>query len=166
MKVCMLCVALAAALPVVSGTADTLIERPAEAAGPRSEEGTASWYGEWHHGRLTASGAPFDMYGLTAAHRTMPLGSLARVTSLRSGKSVVVVVNDRGPYLPYRVIDLSFGAARELGIVQSGLEDVRIEVIEMSSYFPLEVSEVEASSVEVSSVRASGRSVSAISQVL
>ncbi len=166
MRVSILCVALATALPVVSGTADALVGRPAEAAGPRCEEGTASWYGEWHHGRLTASGAPFDMYGLTAAHRTMPLGSLARVTSLRSGKSVVVVVNDRGPYLPYRVIDLSFGAARELGIVQSGLEDVRIEVIETSSYSPLEAGEVEVGSVEFSSVRASDRSVSAVLQVL
>ena len=91
--------------------------------------GIASWYGDRHQGRMTASGEIFDQNRLTAAHRTLPLDSKARVTNLENGRSVEVTVNDRGPYVRGRVIDLSARAARELGIIRRGLALVRIEVL-------------------------------------
>jgi rare lipoprotein A len=91
--------------------------------------GRASWYGAYHHGRRTASGERFDMHDLTAAHRTLPLGTEVKVTNLENGRSVNVVVNDRGPYKRGRVIDLSRRAAVELGIKEQGLAQVRIEVL-------------------------------------
>jgi hypothetical protein len=93
------------------------------------EVGIASWYGGRHQGRLTASGEVFDENQLTAAHRTLPLETTARVTNLENGRSVEVKVNDRGPYVSGRVIDLSARAAQELGMVQAGLAVVRIEVL-------------------------------------
>ncbi|GEM_PF-1806711 len=89
--------------------------------------GTASWYGNWHHGRPTASGAPFDMYELTAAHRTLPLGTVVRVTNLDNGRSVDVTINDRGPYVDGRIIDLSKCAARAIDMVGAGLAPVKVE---------------------------------------
>ena len=83
-------------------------------------KGRASWYGADFQGSPTASGEPFDMYGLTAAHRTLPLGSRARVTNLDNGRSVVVRINDRGPYRGGMMIDLSYGAAREIGMIPAG----------------------------------------------
>ena len=91
--------------------------------------GTASWYGPGFHGRKTASGERFDQDGMTAAHRNLPLGSLVRVTNLENGRKVTVEINDRGPYIRGRVIDLSRGAARRLGMVQDGLAEVRVEVL-------------------------------------
>lgn len=91
--------------------------------------GEASWYGAWHHGRPTASGAPFDQHALTAAHPTLPLGTRATVTNLATGASVDVVVNDRGPYVYGRDIDLSRAAAQAIGFVRAGLAAVRIEVV-------------------------------------
>ncbi len=91
------------------------------------EIGRASWYGEWHHGRTTASGAAFDMNALTAAHRTLPLGTNVRVTNLDNGRSIDVTINDRGPYVGRRVIDLSREAARELRMERAGLASVLIE---------------------------------------
>src|SRR5205823_6298814 len=79
------------------------------------QTGKASWYGDPHHGRKTASGEVFDMYALTAAHRTLPLGSRVRVTNLANGRAVDVRINDRGPTLADRIIDLSYAAARALG---------------------------------------------------
>ena len=76
--------------------------------------GTASWYGENFDGKPTASGEPYDMYDMTAAHLTLPMGSYVRVTNLRNGKAVIVRVNDRGPIVPGRIIDLSYGAAQAL----------------------------------------------------
>jgi len=90
--------------------------------------GMASWYGKQFHGRATASGEDFDMFELTAAHRQLPLGTEVRVTNLRNGKSVVVRVNDRGPYVGDRVIDLSYSAARLLSF-RSGVEKVRLDLI-------------------------------------
>jgi len=95
----------------------------------RSQVGLASWYGEPHQGRLTASGVPFDMRRLTAAHRTLPLGTRLRVTSLVNGRSVVVRLNDRGPYIPGRVIDLSQAAARAIGAVDRGVVPVRVDTL-------------------------------------
>lgn len=89
--------------------------------------GTASWYGPGFHGKRTASGERFDQNALTAAHRKLPLGSEVKVTNLDNGRSIVVEINDRGPYKKGRVIDLSKGAARKLGIVEDGLATVRIE---------------------------------------
>ena len=91
------------------------------------ERGTASWYGEPFHGLETASGEVFDMNQLTAAHRELPFGAEVRVIHLRTGASVTVVINDRGPCINGRDIDLSKAAARELGMVDEGLAPVLIE---------------------------------------
>lgn len=102
--------------------------RPPE---PRAlQTGKASWYGEAHHGKKTASGEPFDMNALTAAHRTLPLGTRVLVTNLANGRSVEVRINDRGPVIADRVIDLSYGAARALDAVGAGVFRVRIAVVE------------------------------------
>jgi rare lipoprotein A len=92
--------------------------------------GTASWYGRTHHGRRTANGERFDMNRLTAAHRQLPLGTKIRVTNLENGKSVVLVVNDRGPFVPGRLVDVSKRAAEDLGFAGQGTARVRITVVE------------------------------------
>jgi rare lipoprotein A len=92
-----------------------------------SEQGRASWYGPGFHGRTTASGERFDQNELTAAHRRLPLGTRVTVTNLENGRSVGVEINDRGPYVDGRVIDLSRAAARRLGMVEDGVVRVRIE---------------------------------------
>lgn len=94
------------------------------------ERGIASWYGRKFHGRRTASGEPYDMYRMTAAHRTLPIPSYVRVTNLRNGKSVVVRINDRGPFHPGRIIDLSYAAAVKLGLDLSGTAPVEIRALE------------------------------------
>jgi rare lipoprotein A len=91
--------------------------------------GTASWYGENFQGKPTASGEPYEMYEMTAAHLTLPMGSYVRVTNLRNGRSVVVRINDRGPIVPGRIIDVSYGAAQALRFRQRGLQRVRLDVI-------------------------------------
>lgn len=91
--------------------------------------GRASWYGPGFHGRKTASGERFDMHALTAAHRTLPINSVVRVRSLSSGESVSVRINDRGPFAKNRVIDLSYRAAKSLGMIDKGEEHVEIEVV-------------------------------------
>lgn len=92
--------------------------------------GTASWYGKFHHGRRTASGARFDMYALTAAHRSLPFGSRIRVTNRANGRSVVLTVNDRGPFVSGRFLDVSYRAARELNFARAGLATVLVETVE------------------------------------
>ena len=92
-----------------------------------SQTGTASWYGRQFHGRKTASGETFDMNAMTAAHRSLPLNCYIRVTNRNNGKSVVVKVNDRGPFHGNRVVDLSYGAAKKLGITNAGVGNVSIE---------------------------------------
>ena len=91
--------------------------------------GTASWYGENFQGKPTASGEPYEMYDMTAAHLTLPMGSYVRVTNLRNGKAVVVRVNDRGPIVPGRIIDLSYGAAQALQFRHKGLQRVRLDLV-------------------------------------
>ncbi len=91
--------------------------------------GTASWYGKDFDGKTTASGEPYNMYDLTAAHLTLPLGTQVRVTNLRNGKSVVVRINDRGPVVPGRIIDLSYSAARVLDVKARGLQRVRLDIV-------------------------------------
>src|SRR5450631_2235994 len=102
---------------------------PATSLRPYKERGVASWYGRKFHGEKTSSGETYDMYAMTAAHPTLPLPSYARVTNVATGKSVVVRVNDRGPFHPGRVIDLSFVAAYRLGIAQKGSGEVDVESI-------------------------------------
>jgi rare lipoprotein A len=94
---------------------------------PYKAQGIASWYGRKFHGKRTSSGEPYDMYGMTAAHRTLPVPSYARVTNLKNGKSVVVRVNDRGPFHPERLIDLSYTAALKLGLLGTGSGIVQVE---------------------------------------
>jgi rare lipoprotein A len=91
--------------------------------------GRASWYGQAHHGLITASGEPFDMYALTAAHRSLPFGTRLRVVKLDNDRAVVVRVNDRGPIVPGRILDLSYAAARALGAVGAGVIPIRATVL-------------------------------------
>ena len=85
------------------------------------QSGVASWYGPWHHGKSTATGEAFDMFAMTAAHRTLPLGTLVKVEHKATGKSVIVRINDRGPYSKNRIIDLSYAAADSLGLSETGV---------------------------------------------
>lgn len=93
------------------------------------ERGMASWYGEQFHGKQAANGEVFDMSALTAAHRTLPLGSIVRVVNMQNGKHVRVRINDRGPYVNGRILDLSYGAAAKLGMVRGGISAIQLEVI-------------------------------------
>jgi rare lipoprotein A len=102
---------------------------PATSLRSYKERGLASWYGRKFHNQKTSTGEIYDMYAMTAAHPTLPLPSYARVTSIASGKSVVVRVNDRGPFHPGRVIDLSYAAAYRIGIAQRGSGEVEVESI-------------------------------------
>ena len=95
----------------------------------RPQIGVASWYGTKFHGRRTSSGEIFDMNKLTAAHNELPLGTRVRVTNLKNQKSVIVRINDRGPFVRGRVIDLSYAAAKKIGMVKDGVVKVRIEVV-------------------------------------
>ena len=105
----------------------------AEAAPESGLAGIASWYGQHWQGRETASGTRFNWRKLTAAHRTLPLNTPVRVTNQENGRSVVVVVNDRGPYVDGRVIDLSLAAAKRLGMLHDGLAQVCIEPLDRPS---------------------------------
>jgi rare lipoprotein A len=123
-----------AILALVTVGCATTTRRPAgpDSGGPEPGtriDGLASWYGQQHQGRPTASGEAFDMNQLTAAHRTLPFGTRLRVTNVENGKSVVVRVNDRGPHVPGRVLDLSFRAAQALGITDAGVARVEVVVL-------------------------------------
>ena len=96
---------------------------------PAAVDGIASYYGKEHHGKKTANGEIFDMYKLTAAHRTLPFESVVRVTNLNNGKTTTVRITDRGPFVDNRIIDLSYAAAKEIESVGPGVVPVRIEVI-------------------------------------
>jgi rare lipoprotein A len=101
-------------------------ELPVSEAG---ETGVASWYGVPYHGRTTASGETYDMNDLTAAHPSLPFGARVRVTNLGNGRSLVLRINDRGPFVERRIIDVSKRAAKELGFLRDGLARVRVEVL-------------------------------------
>ena len=103
--------------------------------------GKASWYGRDYHGRSTASGLDYDMYTLTAAHRTLSRGTVVRVTDQNNGKSVMVCVTDRGPFVRGRIIDLSFAAAQQIDIDDKGISKVKLEVISDESGTPLKPDE-------------------------
>lgn len=92
-------------------------------------EGTASYYADKFHGRTTANGETYDMYGLTAAHNFFPFGTEIRVTNLMNGRSCVIRINDRMPVHPDRIIDLSYGTARELDMIKAGITTVRLEIL-------------------------------------
>ncbi|MCS7182012.1 MAG: septal ring lytic transglycosylase RlpA family protein [Thermoanaerobaculum sp.] len=93
------------------------------------EEGLASWYGEPYHGRPTASGVTYDMQAMTAAHRTLPFGTWVEVTNLENQRKVQVLINDRGPFVAGRILDLSRAAAAQLGMLERGVARVRLEVL-------------------------------------
>ena len=138
-----LAVAVIAGLAVAQGPASSglpgtkaaelkRVSQPATAAQPKPrpyQVGTASWYGEDFDGKPTASGEPYNMYDLTAAHPTLPLGTLVKVTNLHNRNAVVVRINDRGPIVPGRIIDLSYSAAKVLKFQQRGIQRVRLDVV-------------------------------------
>jgi rare lipoprotein A len=103
---------------------------PMTALGPYKGRGVASWYGRRYHGKQTSSGEIYDMYGMSAAHTTLPIPSYVRVTNVASGKSVVVRVNDRGPFIDGRLIDLSYSAAYKLGVLAGGSAVVEVELLD------------------------------------
>jgi rare lipoprotein A (peptidoglycan hydrolase) len=116
--------AIKARLPWLLVAWPLLMPLPAQAA-----EGVASFYGKGFHGRKTANGERFNQNAMTAAHKTLPFGTRVRVTHVRSGRSVVVRINDRGPFIKGRSIDLSRGAAARIGMVQTGVARVRMEIL-------------------------------------
>ncbi len=95
-----------------------------------TEEGYASWYGKDFHGRKTANGEVYDMYGMTAAHKLLPFNTPVRVTNLETGKSTILRINDRGPFIKDRIIDLTYTAAQEIGMADTGVARVRVEALE------------------------------------
>jgi rare lipoprotein A len=114
--------------PVPLPPAPQAKEEAAPAGKPETTQvGMASWYGPGFHGHETASGETFDQHALTAAHRTLPLGTEAKVTNLETGQSVHVTINDRGPYVQGRQLDLSQAAAKQIGLTKQGVAKVKIE---------------------------------------
>jgi len=118
-----------AAAPVVEKSDYSLKGSISPGNGLTLEKGVASWYGKMFHGRKTSSGDPYDMYAMTAAHPSLPIPSYVRVTNLANGRSAVVRVNDRGPFHPGRIIDLSYAAAYKLGYVDQGHANVEIALV-------------------------------------
>jgi|SRR5271156_6602285 len=114
--------------PQVTTTSGHLTRTTNSSKSRAYQVGTASWYGEQFQGKQTASGEPFDMRDFTAAHPSLPLGSYVKVTNLRNGKAVVVRINDRGPVVDGRIIDVSYNAARALGFKDRGLQKVRLDL--------------------------------------
>lgn len=120
------------ALVIVTAVEAPAVVFPLQPAKPiRVWEGLSSWYGEKFHGRLTANGEVYDMYALTAAHPTLQLGSLVRLVNPKTGQSRVVRINDRGPVIEGREIDVSYEVARSLGFEEQGLARLRIELLEV-----------------------------------
>ena len=108
-------------------------DNPIQASEPGTHQlaGIASYYSDEFHGRKTSNGETFDMHELTAAHRTLPFNTKVRVTNLENNKSIVVRINDRGPFKDNRVIDLSFEAAKQIGLIANGTASVRLEIFEL-----------------------------------
>lgn len=109
---------------------------PARASVRPYQVGTASWYGEDFVGKPTASGEPYNMYEMTAAHMTLPLGTYVKVTNLHNRRAVIVRINDRGPVVPGRIIDVSYGVARALNFQARGIQRVRLDVIPVHKKAP------------------------------
>jgi len=110
---------------------ESLRQDRSEQKAPQTFLGKASYYAEEFHGRKTASGEIYDMSKFTAAHRTLPFGTICRVTNLKTNKSILVRINDRGPFVPDRIIDLSKSAAQALGGINQGIIEVKIEILEI-----------------------------------
>ncbi len=124
------CWILLGAVALLSACATNRFEKPRVGAAQR---GIASWYGEPFHGRATASGEIYDMHQLTAAHKELPLGTVVKVRNLENGKTVTVRVNDRGPFVKGRIIDLSLGAAKQISMVGPGTAKVEMTVVRLGS---------------------------------
>jgi rare lipoprotein A len=122
--------------PPVSATSGQTIKK-AKKSQP-FQVGTASWYGDYFQGKETASGEPYDMRDFTAAHPSLPLGTFVKVTNLRNGRAVVVRINDRGPVVDGRIIDLSYIAARALGFEDRGLQTVRVDLYQPATLAQLQ----------------------------
>src|SRR5258708_13115330 len=122
--------------PQVIATSGHITSKTTSSKSKAYQVGTASWYGEQFQGKQTASGEPFDMQDFTAAHPSLKLGTFVKVTNLRNGKSVVVRINDRGPVVDGRIIDLSYNAARALGFQDLGLQTVRLDLYQPTNYKP------------------------------
>lgn len=125
-----------APVPAETTTQDEKIEVPADAKPIFEETGMASWYGAPYHNRRGSNGEIYNMHAMTAAHRTLPLGSIVRVTNVKTGHSAVVRITDRGPFVEGRIADLSLAAAKELDVYLPGTAQVRLEVLQTPS--PLE----------------------------
>jgi rare lipoprotein A len=121
---------------------------PLQATGNFKQRGIASWYGKKFHGQRTSIGEIYDMYGMTAAHPTLPIPSYARVTNPANGKSVIVRINDRGPFLHSRIMDLSYVAAYKLGYINTGSAEVEVESIAVDRNAPV-IAAIEPSTVKV-----------------
>lgn len=109
---------------------DEIISIPADATPLATETGTASWYGAPYHNRRGSNGEVYNMHAMTAAHRTLPLGSIVRVTNLKSSRSALVRITDRGPFVEGRILDLSYAAAKKLDVWQPGVANVKVEVMQ------------------------------------
>jgi rare lipoprotein A len=123
-------------LPTASQNTDADLTEPTLPAGATpltSETGLASWYGPPYHNRRGSNGEVYNMHAMTAAHRTLPLGSIVRVTNLKTGNSALVRITDRGPFIPGRIVDLSLAAARKVGVYQPGIAQVRVELMQASA---------------------------------
>jgi rare lipoprotein A len=129
--------------PPVIATSGHKTRKPTSPKSKAYQVGTASWYGEQFQGKQTASGELFDMRDFTAAHPRLPLGTYVKVTNLRNGKAVVVRINDRGPVVDGRIIDLSYNAARALGFKQLGLQTVRLDIYQPTNYKPANMALLE-----------------------
>lgn len=127
----------AAGLALALGACSCLPKGVADLDVGVKERGIASWYGDDFHGWVTASGDLYDMHALTGAHRTLPLGTVVRVTNVVNGRHVMVRINDRGPYVNGRILDLSLASARRLGMVEDGVAAVHLEVIGQAGGMPL-----------------------------
>ena len=122
--------------PLVIETRGHKTLKPSSPKSKPYQVGTASWYGELFQGKPTASGEPFDKRDFTAAHPSLPLGTLVKITNLRNGKAVVVRINDRGPVVDGRIIDVSDSAALALGFKERGVQKVRLELYQSANYRP------------------------------
>ncbi len=129
----LLCFAVAFLLIINCGCGKKTKKIYSSPTGKYREEGIASWYGKKFHGRQTANGEKYDMYGMTAAHKTLPFNTIVEVLNLDNGKKTVVRINDRGPFVKGRIIDLTKSAAKELDMIASGTARVRLRVLSNST---------------------------------
>ena len=116
-----------------AGEQDEEISLPADAKPLETQTGAASWYGAPYHNRRGSNGQVYNMHAMTAAHRTLPLGSIVRVTNLKTGHSALVRITDRGPFVEGRILDLSYAAAKKIEVWQPGVADVKVEVMQTPS---------------------------------